>query len=577
VALGPDALGVIDPRILGHDLHVIVGFATAVILFEGGLALSWRRLRHQAKLIRRLLTWGVVITAAGAALTVKLLLGWPWTLALPFGALAVVTGPTVVTPLLRRIRVHREVETTLEAEGVLVDGIGAILAVVAIEVVTLPSVDVVHGLGTLLLRLGFGTAAGLVGGLVLAGSLRITSLVPADLDNPFTLTLVLVLYQVCHTLMPETGIVAAIVAGMVVANAGIRELRELQEFKEQLTVILIGMLFVLLAADVRLEEITQLGMAGVLAVLILMFVLRPLAVFASTWDLGIPWRPRAFLAWVAPRGIIAAAVSALFAARLADAGVDGGLELRAMVFLVIAMTVVLQGLTAQPLARALGLSRPSNQGYAILGAHSLGRLIAGRLRQVGQSVVLMDGNPENCDRARAEGFEVVYGNALDEREQRLARMESRRAAIGLLASNAINLRFVHRARRENHVPHALVALATGRGQVEKDALEREDVRLLFGSRRDVDLWDLRLRRELAVLEAWRRSADEALAATDLPRETYNQLLPLLRHRGDQWLLVDEKIRFESGDEVEWLVFAEQAAAARDWLRANGWEPALENG
>jgi NhaP-type Na+/H+ or K+/H+ antiporter len=572
LALGPDGFGVIDPEILGHDLHVIVGFATAVILFEGGLALSRRRLRRQAKVIRRLLTWGVLVSAAGAVLATRLLLDWSWALALPFGTLVVVTGPTVVTPLLRRIKVNREVETTLEAEGVLVDGIGAILAVVAIEVVTLPDLDLVHGLTTLLARLGFGTAAGLVGGLVLSASLRITRLVPQDLDNPFTLTLVLVLYQACDAVMAETGIVAAIVAGMVVANSGARELRELREFKEQITVILIGMLFVLLAADVRVMEITDLGPAGVAVVLVLMLVIRPLAVAVSTAGLEMPWRQRAFLAWVAPRGIIAAAVSALFAERLEAAGIEGGLHLRALVFLVIVMTVVMQGLTAQPFARLLHLERPSNQGYAILGAHTLGRLIAGRLRQVGQSVVLMDGNPEHCDTARSEGFDVVYGNALDEREQRLARMESRRAAIGLLASNALNLRFVALARHENHVPHAMVALATGRGQVEKDALEKEDVRLLFGSRRDVDLWDLRLRRELAVLETWRRIDEEPVATTALPRETHNRLLPLLRHRGEQWLLVDEKLHFERDDEVEWLVFAEQAEDAREWLRVNGWAP-----
>ena len=570
VVLGPDGLGAIRPQILGHDLHVLVGFATAVILFEGGLNLERKRLRRQAKVIQRLLTWGVIVTAVSAALAAKLILGWSWTLAAPFGALVVVTGPTVVTPLLRRIKVRREVETVLEAEGVLIDGIGAILAVVVIEVVTLPDLDLLHGLGVLLLRLGVGAGAGLVGGLFLAGSLKITRLVPQDLDNPFTLVIVLALYQVCEAIMPETGIVAAIVAGMVVANAGITELRNLREFKEQLTVMLIGMLFVLLAADVRLSQITGLGLAGVLTVAVLMLVVRPAAVAVSTAGLGLPWQRRAFLAWVAPRGIIAAAVSALFAERLEAAGLHGGLELRALVFLVIVMTVVLQGLTARPLAVLLKLTRPSNQGYAILGAHALGRLVGGRLRQAGEPVVLLDGNAENCQVARAEGFDVIYGNALEERAQRAAQMESRRAAIGLLANSAINLRFVGRARRESQVSGALVALSTGRGQMEKDALKTENVRLLFGSRRDVVLWDLRLRRELAVLETWRLGGRDELAATELPRETRNRLLPLLRHRDERTVLVDESVRFTTGDEVEWLVFAEQADAAREWLREQGW-------
>jgi hypothetical protein len=223
-------------------------------------------------------------------------------------------------------------------------------------------------------------------------------------------------------------------------------------------------------------------------------------------------------------------------------------------------------------AAALGLTRPSDQGYAILGAHALGRLVAGRLRQAGEPVVLLDGNPEHCQQAEAEGVDVVFGNALEERAQRAAQMESRRAAIGLLANSAINLRFVARARRESQVPDGMVALSTGRGQVEKDALANEDVRLLFGSRRDVDLWDLRLRRELAVLETWRYGGESALTAAELPRETRNRLLPLLRHRGERWVLVEETTRFERDDEVEWLVFAEQADAAREWLARSGWAP-----
>ncbi len=570
VGLGPDGLGVIRPRILGDDLHVLVGFATAVILFEGGLNLDRKRLRREASVIRRLLTWGAAVTGVGAALTAHWLLGWSWTLAAPFGALVIVTGPTVVTPLLRRIKVRRDVETILEAEGVLVDGIGAIAAVVMIEFVTLPHVGLLGGVGTLLLRLGVGAAAGVAGGLTLAACLKVTRLVPQDLDNPFTLALVLALFQGCNALMPETGLVAVIVAGMMVGNSGIPELRDLREFKEQLTVMLIGMLFVLLAADVRLAEIAALGTAGIATVLVLMLVVRPAAVAVSTVGSPLGWRQRSFLAWVAPRGIIAAAVGSLFAERLTNAGMPGGLDLRALVFLVIAATVVVQGLTARPLALLLGLARPSDRGYAILGAHALGRLVAGRLRQAGQPVVLLDGNAEHCRQAEAEGFTVIYGNALEERAQRMAQMESRHAAVGLLANGAINLRFVGRARRESHVPAAVIAQPTGLPDIERDDLVRKDVRLLFGSLRDVDLWDLRLRRSLAVLETWNAPAGSETLAADLPRESRNMLLPLLRHRGPRVDLVNETTAFAADDAVEWLVFSERAEDARTWLHAAGW-------
>ena len=572
VGLGPDGLGWITPSALGDDLHHIVGFATAVILFEGGLNLQRRRLLREAAVLRRLLSAGAAVTAIGGAMAAHWLLGWSWVLAIPFGALVVVTGPTVVTPLLRRIRVRRELETLLEAEGVLIDGIGAIMAVVVIEVVTLPDLQITHGLATMAARLGFGILAGLVGGAVIALCLRITRLVPQDLDNPFTLAMVLVLYQICNAVMPETGIAAAIVAGMVVGNTQLPELRDLREFKEQLTVMLIGMLFVLLAADVRLSEVAGLGTAGIIVVLVLMLVVRPLAVGASTMGASLPWKQRGFLAWVAPRGIIAAAVSSIFAERLEVAHIEGGLELRALVFLVILVTVVVQGLTARPLARVLGLVRPSNQGFAILGAHTLGRLIAGRLRQTGEPVVLLDSNAESCRLAESEGFRVVFGNALEETAQRRAGMESRRAAIGLVANAAINLRFVGRARRESHVPGAMVALSSGATGLERDALSNDDVTMVFGGPRDVDLWDLRLRRGLAVMEAWRAGPDVTLTASELPREMDNLLLPLVRHRAQAMGPVDSSMTFAADDEVEWLVFAERAEEARQWLADAGWQP-----
>lgn len=572
VGLGPDGLGWITPSALGHDLHVIVGFATAVILFEGGLNLQRKRLRREAAVLRRLLSVGALVTAIGGTVTAHWLLGWSWQLAIPFGALVVVTGPTVVTPLLRRIKVRREVETLLEAEGVLVDGIGAILAVVVIEVVTLPQLDITHGLTTLVMRLGFGVAAGLIGGVIISLSLRRTSLVPQDLDKPFTLAMVLALFQASNAVMAETGIVAAIAAGMVVGNANLAALREMREFKEQLTILLIGMLFVLLAADVRLVEVQNLGLAGLVTVVILMLVVRPLSVLASTLGEPLPWRQRAFLSWVAPRGIIAAAVSSIFAERLEAAEIAGGLDVRALVFLVIMLTVVVQGVTAQPLARALGLLRPSNQGYAILGAHALARLLAGRLRQGGEQVVLMDSNAEVSRAAEAEGFRVVFGNALDEVTQRRAGMESRRAAIGLLHNAAMNMRFVDRARKESGVPRTLVAASSTDTGLEREALDQGDVRLMFGARRDTEFWDQRLRRSLAFLEAWRVGDGVELAASDLPRKTHNLMLPIVRHRKDAVEPVDSAMIFAAGDEVEWLILSERADDARSWLGELGWLP-----
>jgi len=270
VLLGPDALGLVRPEGLGHGLHVLVGFAVAIVLFEGGMSLDWRRLRREARPIRNLVTWGALITWAGGALAARLLMGWEWRPAILFGTLVIVTGPTVVTPLLRRIRVRPSLETVLEAEGVLIDAVGAIIAVVALEVALSPSGErLALGFVSVPWRLLFGAAFGAVGGAVIALLLRPRGLIPEGHENIFTLSLVLALYQGSNALHPETGIVSAIAAGLVVGNVRWRLRHELKEFKEQLTVLVIGMLFVLLAADVRVDQVRGLGWPALWTVLAL--------------------------------------------------------------------------------------------------------------------------------------------------------------------------------------------------------------------------------------------------------------------------------------------------------------------
>ncbi len=361
VVLGPDVANIIRPQAVGDTLHALVGFAVAVILFEGGMNLDLRRLRREGRSIRQLVTAGALVTAAGGTLCAHWILGWDWILSALFGTLVIVTGPTVITPLMRRIRATRKLATVLEAEGVLVDAIGALMAVLALEVVIGPSGQALAlGVQGMLWRLGFGFVMGAAGGLLIAVLLRYEKIVPEGLDNVFTLSMVLVLFQLSNALMTESGIVAVVAAGLVVGNVKTQALRELREFKEQLTILLIGMLFVLLAADVRLEQVRSLGWAGVWTVLALMLVVRPLNIFVGTAGSDLSLQEKAFLSWIAPRGIVAAAVASLFADSLTRAGIPGGNDLRAMVFLVIAATVLVQGLTGGLVAHLLGVRRPAN-------------------------------------------------------------------------------------------------------------------------------------------------------------------------------------------------------------------------
>ncbi|HPF69342.1 MAG TPA: sodium:proton antiporter [Candidatus Krumholzibacteria bacterium] len=572
IALGPDLAGVVRPADLGIGLEILTGFAVAVILFDGGLNLNFRRMRSQAPVIQRLLTVGVVVTVGGAAAAAHLLLGWGWTPSVLFGTLVIVTGPTVITPLLRRIRVRRSVETILETEGVLIDAVGAVVAVVALEIVLGRSLTAGAISGPM--RLAVGLVVGLAGGALMAGLLRWPRAVPEGHETIFTLAMTLALYQVANALASESGIMAAITAGAVVGNAGARSEREIKAFKEHLTTLLIGMLFVLLAADVRVADVLALGRPGLLVVLALMFAVRPLNVLLCTAGTGLPWREKAFLAWVAPRGIVAAAMAALFAERLSEHGDAVGTQLRALVFLVIGATVVAQGATAGLMARALRVRRPAGQGFVLFGAGPLGRLLARLLGEHGQEAVLIDNDAGHCRRAQAEGLRVVYGNALDERVMLRSQMDTRRAALGVTADEAVNLLFTRLARQEAKVPAVyLVGSRTGH-DLGPEHFRRDDARLLFGAEIDPELWSVRIRRGATVVEAWRREDDAVGVEATLPAEQLGLLVPLfLVDRQDRLEPVDDASRFTRGRTVLWLVLAERGEDARAWLAGQGWAPA----
>ena len=576
VVLGPDGLGLVRPEVLGDGLSILVGFAIAVILFEGGLNLEWRRLRHEAATIRRLVTAGAFITWGGAACAAHFVMGWEWRLSILFGSLVIVTGPTVVTPLLRRIRVNRNLQTILEAEGVFIDAIGAILAVVAFEFTygsAEPSLRA--AVGHVAARLAIGAATGVVGGglaLVLHRSRRV---IPQGMEKVFTLTLAWATFQASNMLAPESGITAAVVAGLVVGNVWTEDqqrLSSLRDFKEQLTVMLIGMLFVLLAASVPLHEIASLGVRGLLVVAALAIVVRSLQVALCTAGSELTPREKTFIAWISPRGIVAASVATLFYTRMQEMGVDGGANVRGLVFLVIACTVVVQGVTGAAVAEWLGVRRPRGRGFVILGANDLAIALGRELQLAGEEVVLVDANPELCDAAERKGFRVLNGNALDDRILQLSDLDTRKGIVALLPNGGVNLLFARRSIDENR--SARVYVAMHRGAITPAHVKEARARVLCGADLDVDLWASRLRRNGATVESWRFESvakpARGMSSFPVPRDARHMVLPIAYARAQVVMPTDDRYEPKRGDTVSWLVFTKRADEAREWLSARGW-------
>lgn len=403
-------------EMLGELLMPMVSVSVALIMFEGGLTLKFRELRETGKVIRNLISVGALVTWVVSAVAAHLLLGWDWQLSTLCGSILVVTGPTVIMPLLRHVQPSKQLASTLKWEGILIDPIGALLAllvyeaIVARELSHVPYLAIVGFSNTVFI----GALMGSVGAGILLISFR-KHWVPDFLQNPMSLMIVVAMFAISNTYQHESGLLTVTVMGIVLANQKYVAIRHIVEFKENLRVLLISALFILLASRLGLEQVRQLSLGRGFAFLaVLILVARPLSVLLSTRGSRMTWKEKLFLSWMAPRGIVAAAVSSLFAFRLTAGGHPRADELVSVTFLVIVGTVTIYGLTSAPLARWLKLSKPNPQGVLILGAHPFARAVGRLINDEGVPVLMADTNEANVLAARAEGLATYHGSVLAE-------------------------------------------------------------------------------------------------------------------------------------------------------------------
>ncbi|NKE70847.1 cation:proton antiporter [Candidatus Manganitrophus noduliformans] len=577
VLLGPEALNWVKPRALGAGLFGIVDFAVAIILFEGGLNLVFSRLRREELPIRRLITWGALVSLIGGTVAVRALLGWSWDLAFLFGSLVVVTGPTVVTPLVREMRLRPKIKTILEAEGVLIDPIGVILAVLVFDIVLTPEAKtVMSGLATTLLRLGFGVLSGMAGGFLIGRLLRFRRVVPHGHENIFALASAVLIFHGCDHVVPHSGIFAVTIAGVVVGNSQIPVDRDLREFKDQLTVLLVGLLFILLSADIRLEDVRGLGWQGLGVLGALIFAVRPLGVWFSTRGSNLSLQERFFISWVAPRGIVAAALATLTAATMESNGMPGSTGLRALVFLTIAGTVLLAGFTARPVATLLGLRLPGRDRVAILGAHGLGLVLGAELRDAGLPVVFLDSDPKFCRQAEEAGFPVVFGNALEERTLLRAQFELVGVAVGVTSNEHLNSMFVGQANEFFEVPKGYVAVDALEGGKTPEYVQRQGAEVLFDGPHETERWDVRFRHKDAVVERLvfrpsREAEDLAAAAKSALSKNGERFVILATRRGEKIFPMSLSYTPRDGDIASVALYIPEREAALRLLGEWGWE------
>ncbi len=440
ILAGPVTGWLVPDRLFGDLLFPFVSLSVAVILFEGGLTLRFHEIQGLQRVVRNLVSIGTLVTWLIVAVATHLLLGFDWNLSFLFGAVMVVTGPTVIVPLLRTVRPNAKVSNILRWEGIVIDPIGALLAVLVFEFIISGQGGsaFTHTLATfgtiLLVGFSMGAVAAYLLGLVLRHHL-----LPEYLHNVATLTVVFGVYAFSNAIAEESGLLTVTVMGIWLANMKNVPMQDILNFKESLSVILISGLFIILAARIELEQFAQLGWGALALFATIQFVGRPAKVFLSTLGSSLTWQERTLLAWIGPRGIVAAAVTALFAIRLQQQGYEGAELLVPLAFTIIIGTVVLQSATAGMLARALGVAEPEPKGFLIIGANEVARAIGRVLREHGFRAVLTDTNWKHIKEARQkDGLETFYGNPVSDYADRHLNLVGIGRMLGLSRQSDLN-------------------------------------------------------------------------------------------------------------------------------------------
>jgi NhaP-type Na+/H+ or K+/H+ antiporter len=419
IVVGP-ALGLLNPdAVFGDLLDPLVSLAVAIILYEGSLTLRLSEIRGHGDVVRNLVSVGVLITWVVATISAHSLLGWDLYLAALFGAIVTVSGPTVIVPLLRTVRPTNALSNVLRWEGILIDPLGAILAVLVFNfiIVTQTAATTSQLFGTFGLVILTGTVLGVLVGHTFGIVLR-RHWLPDFLRDYAALATVILVFALSETVATDSGLLAVTVMGVWQANMKDLDLDDILDFKESITIVLVAGLFIMLAARIDFGNLVGLGFGAIGVLLLLQFVAGPLRALVSSLGSDLNWPERAFLGWISPRGIVAAAVSALFALRLEEMGYPGAGKLVPMVFTIIVGTVVIQSLSGRLVAGWLGIANPDPNGVLIAGANPVALAYAKALDSAGHRVLVASTSWDGISKARMSGIPVFYGSPVSSYAER---------------------------------------------------------------------------------------------------------------------------------------------------------------
>lgn len=567
VLVGPEFLSLVHPSEFGEGLEIIIKLCVAIVLFEAGLNLNKEEALSHGNIILLLITVGGLITMIGGAAFAHYVADLSWEMAFVYGSLVIVTGPTVVQPLLRRFKVKPNLKHILEYEGVLIDPIGALIAIFVVEVVLFESSHAATGLvlgfgghiteiGRVVLLVAYkfivGGVLGFLGGYIAAFSVKRFYIYMEDFVDLFMLASALAVYGFAEMLAPEAGLVAAIVSGAIIGNLNIPEEEEMKKFKGKLTILVISLLFIFLAASLELDYIKDLGIYGLLVVFCLLFIVRPVEIFLLCLRSNLSVREKLFLSFVSPRGIIAASIASIIALELQQHDVQGGNTVQGLVFLTIAISVLLQGGAGGFVSRVLGVNDKRNK-VVIVGANNLSRLLARLLERTGKDVRLIDTNRRLVEISKSEGLRAIEGNSLTVDGLEKTEISSPDTLISLTTSDHVNVLACRLVRIDFKVNSVCALINRMASPSDIEDMQRFRVPLAFGKKIDVmDLYSRITEQKYVVFRS--RLTKETINKMDFDKSLTERLIPLIveRERTDEVFVCHEGFNLEAGDIISIL-------------------------
>jgi len=554
--LGPFGLHFLHVESVKPAMHTLIELGLAVILFEGGLNLNLRALKQQGWIIGRLLLFGPLLTMLMGGGLLHLLTGMNWEMSLLFGALVSVGGPTVIIPIVRQTRMDRELRHILTGEAMLIDAVGAMLAIVMLQVVLVTGFEINIIARNLITTFLIAAVIGWTGSLLLSKTVY-PWIKDTELRSITTLAAVWGMFLLANHFSAQAGLLAVLLAGAVLQRENLPDMQRLRHFKGSLSMLLLSVLFVLLAAGLNLAVLADNVSTGLLIFLSLACIARPVTTFFSTLGSGLTVPQRRYLACMAPRGVVAAAITALFSLILKDKGVPGGELLESLVYTIIILSVLIYGILAAPLSRWLKVEGSGERSVLIVGGGQIGAEL-GRVLGEDREVRFLDMNAEVVNTLQRSGYMAVRGNALDPLFMEVVRAEEVGAIAVMTGSSDHNLLIAQLARDEFHIQEIYVALQEKDESKHARMIRQLQARRLFAKPYNFTYWNdqawrKRLTYEVRRVEEDSGLIDQRMADARIP----HGIQPMAIIRNNESYLPHDDFRFRAGDEIKMLMRPER--------------------